>query len=275
MVKKGKFFLFIFLIIMFILIFQTSIFAERVFGTTSYGGYGNAGSFIRQGSNDLVNFIVDWAEPFLIAVFGGGNYTGALVFEKFLFFLLILSIVYLSIKRVDFFKDQTFVIWTISIIMPLLAVRYLDLIWVNTLLVEYQILGIAVVGILPFLVYFFFVNRVSESSYIRKIAWIFFIVIYFFLWTTSEESNYGEIYFWTMLVAFVFLILDGTIHRAMIKKRFEEADKLHIAERIADLDEKIQKMEKSDLHPRDKNRSLKAYREEKDRLLRYYGGSRA
>ena len=119
----------------------------------NYGSYGGTGSFIRQGSQQLIDFIVGWSEPFLQAMLGGNDYTGMLLFEKFLIFILILSVVYLSLNRVDLFSEQKKILWVVAIVIPILAVRYMNFAWLNTILMQYQVLGIALAGILPFIIY--------------------------------------------------------------------------------------------------------------------------
>ncbi|VVB78995.1 Uncharacterised protein [uncultured archaeon] len=209
----------------------------------SYNNYGGSSSFIRQGSQQLIDFFVNWSEPFLQALLGGNDYTGMLLFEKFLIYLLILSMVYLSLKKIDIFNEQKKILGVVAIIVPLLAVRYLNFIWLNTILMQYQILGIALVGLLPFIIYLFFLHNVSNNSAVRKIGWIFFIVIYLGLWLTTEAESYGSVYFWTMLIAFVFLLLDGTIHRAFDKQKWKDADREGTVRALAQIGKQLEDLD--------------------------------
>lgn len=210
----------------------------------NYGSYGGGAGFnIRQGSEQLISFFVDWAGPFLQALLGGNDYTGMLLFEKFLIFILLLSIVYLALKKIDLFNEQPKILWIISIIIPIFAVRYMNFLWINTLLLEYQVLGIALLGLLPFIIYLFFLHSVSENSTVRKIGWIFFLVIYFGLWTTSEAESYGSVYFWTMLIALVFLLLDGTIHRAFDRQKWKEADKEGVVRALGHIGQELERLD--------------------------------
>lgn len=211
--------------------------------TYSGGGSSGYGFDIRQGSQTFINFVVDWAEPFLQALFGGQDYTGALLFERFLMFVLLLSMVYISLKQVSFFEDQKRILIVVSIIVPLLAVRFISFEWINTIIMQYQVLGIAVLGLLPFIIYLFFLHSASDSAVVRKIGWIFFIVIYLGLWITNESDSYGSVYFWTMVIALVFLLFDGTIHRAFDKQKWKEADRSGIASSLAYIAQQIERME--------------------------------
>ncbi len=202
----------------------------------------SSGSFdFRSGSEQLINIVTDFSEPF-ISIFLGGEttgYTGYLLFEKLLLFLLLLSITYLSLNKTPFFKDQKGVIWVVSLAVPLLSIRLLDFMWLQTIFLQYKILGIALTSILPFLIYLFFLHGVSESGAVRKIGWIFFIVIYYFLWSTTSENGYAEIYFWTMFLSFVFLFLDGTIHSYFATEKIKEARSTKVLEHMGELNKKL------------------------------------
>jgi len=236
------------------------------------GGFGIGGFNIRQGSYDLINFIVDWASPFLEVTLGGYNYTGYLLFEKFLLFLLLMSVVYVAIRKVPVFEGQKFVIWTIAIIVPLLGVRFLNFDWLNTVFLQYQVLAVALAGILPFIIFLFFVHSaLGDYPAARKIAWIFFIVVYYGLWSTSEVGTYGEIYFWTMVISFLFLLLDGTIHRYLDKQKWASADKEGIVRALAVIGEEINRYESPGLGIPEPERKaqLKKLRKRRADLIKY------
>ena len=176
---------------------------------------------------------------------GGYDWTGALLFERFLIFILLMSIVFLSLNNIDMFKEKKAVLWTVAIIVPLLSIRFIDFIWLNTILMQYQVLGIALAGILPFIIYLFFLHGVSDHAVVRKIGWIFFIVIYFGLWVTSEAESYGSVYFWTMLIALVFLLMDGTIHRAFDRQRWREADRSQVVAALTEIGHELNRLDES------------------------------
>jgi hypothetical protein len=195
----------------------------------------------RTGMTDLVNIVIDFFEPLLAALFGGETtgYSSYLLFEKLLLFLIILSVTYLSLNNTNFFKNQKGVIWVITIAVPLIAVRFLDFMWLNTILIQYTVLGIALTSILPFIIYLLFLHGASDSGAVRKIGWIFFIVIYAFLWSSATVPSYAEIYFWTILISFIFLFLDGTIHSYFMTERMKDARSAKILEYIGELNQKL------------------------------------
>ena len=240
--KTKRSAIFIFIIIGLIL----SLFFININIVSAQYSRGYSGSWdLRMGSENIINGVVDVIEPFLQVILGGYDYTGLLLFERFLLFMIILSIVYFAIKRVPAFEDNKGVIWVISVVVPILSIRYMDFEWINTILIQYQVLGIAITGLLPFLIYMFFLHNVSENSTVRKIGWILFIVIYFGLWATNPEQNYGIVYFWVMAIALLFLLADGTIHRIYVNQELKESDNLRISQEIMVLEENLIKIEKA------------------------------
>lgn len=179
---------------------------------SAYGSYGYID--LRQGSEQIVRWVEDFGAPLFSALLGGeyGGANDGFLFERFLLFILLLSIIYVSIKEVPIFKDNKPVIMIISFVIPLIAIRYMDFNWLMTVLIQYAVLGIAITAILPFLIYLLFLHGWSNSATVRKIGWIFFVVVYFGMWATATTEFYGEIYMWTMVIALIFLFLDGTIH---------------------------------------------------------------
>jgi len=240
-----------------LLIIFMSLFLINLVSAQFFGGYGFFD--IRRGSNDIINFVINWAAPFLNAILGGDDYSGFLLFEKFLIFLVLLGIVYIALKQVTLFDDNAPLHWLISIIVPILSLRFMNFMWIHTILMQYKVLAIALGGLIPFIIYLAFLHNVSKSPIVRKIGWIFFIVVYYGLWTTSTDpsidftgsGNYGEIYFWTMAIAFVFLLFDGTIHRAMEGQKWSQAQSSGFIEAIARIDDQINKLQKATGIPND------------------------
>jgi len=219
----------------FISMFASLLFLVQ-FVSASYGG-----SFdLRSETENLINLVVDFTEPFLQAVFGGDYWDGQMLFEKFLLFAILVAIVYVAVSKAPFFnkdnKPLKGVIWTISFIVPILSIRYIDMGWLNTILMTYQAFGIAMTTLLPLIIYFFFLQGVTDSSTISKIGWILFICVFLGLYTTTDRDNYSQWYFFTAIVAFVFLLADGTIRRYLDKQKQNEGHVKIIMDQIARLE---------------------------------------
>ena len=179
--------------------------------------------------NRLIQLVIDFAEPFLQVVFGGDYWNGQLLFEKFLLFIILVSVVYIAMSKAPFFQKNgepiKGVLWTVSIVVPILSIRYMPYEWVNTVIFTYAAFGIAMTTIIPLIIYFFFLQGLGDiPPAIRKIAWILFACVYLGLYTTTDKSNYSEWYFATAVIAVVFLLLDGTIQRYFMKQKWAAAE---------------------------------------------------
>ncbi|MAG37819.1 hypothetical protein CMI45_00320 [Candidatus Pacearchaeota archaeon] len=197
---------------------------------------------VRDISQGVVDTYIDVFEPVLQALLGGEEYYGLLLFEKLLIFIILLALIYVILGKVPVFEDQTSIKWIIAVIVPLLGVRFMSFEWVNTILIQYQVLGIALASILPFMIYFFFLHNVgADSPTIRKMGWILFIVVYLGLWISAETESYGAVYFWTGVASLIFLFFDGTIHRYYIQEEMRRSGNTTKAQQIAairrDIDE--------------------------------------
>ncbi len=181
-------------------------------------------------------------EPVARFFLGSGDlaYSGDyMLFERILLFFLVFCITFVALSKTSFFEGQKNVVVVLSLAVPLLAVRYIDFMWLNTILVSYKVFGIAVTSIIPFILYLFFLHGISEgrSSIVRKIGWILFICVYLGLYFTSNDSYYGEIYIWTGILAGVFLLLDGTISRALTMQKIKASGSNTIWDAIRKLQE--------------------------------------
>ena len=204
--------------------------------------YGNFYYNARQGSQDVINLVVDFCEPFLQVLLGGQNWSGYLLFERLMLFLIIASITYASLAKADFFDNKS-VLWIITITVPLLAVRWIDFEWLSYIIMQYAVLGVILTVILPFIIYLFFLHGVSHSSAFRRIAWGLYIAIYYGLWSTSSTGFVGDAYLWSIWVAVALIIFDPAIHRVMTKDEDLAPLRASINNSIAALDHQLHQVD--------------------------------
>lgn len=196
-------------------------------------------------SESILNTWVDFLEPFLQALLGGDGWSGFFLFEKLLIAIVLVSIIAIVLDQVPLFQERSAIRWIVSIVVTIIGVRYLDYGWITAIITQYQVLAIALIGILPIIIYFFFLHTALEGhSAMRRIGWIFFGVVYFGLWATTNSEN-ASIYFWTMIVALIAFAADGTIARYFFKKKISEGDATVKAKFIADLKKDIDETRKS------------------------------
>src|SRR3989344_4636728 len=106
------------------LVLATFLFVLFMISSASAYTFGSVD--LRQGSEQVIQWITDFAEPFLRVLLGGQDYTGLLLFEKFLIFIILLGFVYIALSRIPMLDDHRNVVKIISVIVPLLAVRFID-----------------------------------------------------------------------------------------------------------------------------------------------------
>lgn len=183
-------------------------------------------SGLNKGSNQLIDSIKALLTPFASALFGG---SGMLLLERVLFAAIVVSLVYIAVSRMPMFKDNKAVIWIITISVTLLSTRYLtETQLVQNILLPYSVFGVTITAVLPFIIYFFFVQSFQESSVVRKTLWIFFIIVFIGLWADryDELGKLSWIYMMTAIAAFIFLAFDGTIRRILVKQQMQQLNML-------------------------------------------------
>jgi len=191
-----------------------------VVAQSSYGG-NTLGENLGYGMTQLIDNVEQMFGPLFSVVLGGyGDY----MFEKILFLFILIALIYIVISRIDIFQDNKAVIWVITLAVSLLSTRFLaESGLVQTILLPYSALGIALTAGLPILIYFFFVESFDESATVRKMLWIFYIVVFVGLWASRYElGSMSWIYMMSAIAAFLFLLFDGTIRRAIIKQKNRE-----------------------------------------------------
>jgi len=184
---------------------------------------------------DIVKSVTDFFEPILEAIFGPDS--GGLIFEELIFALIIISAVYMALSRVDVIRNNNFALWTISIGSAILAVRYIATEnFVNFLLLPTGVFGIALLTMIPFLVYFWFVEFGIIHKTPRKIAWAVYAAIYLVLWWKHFYSETGQlvnlvegtemyayIYLIAAGIAIILIFMDGTVQKYRKKIAAEKA----------------------------------------------------
>jgi hypothetical protein len=119
----------------------------------------------------------------------------------------------------------------------------MDFEWLNYIIVQYQVLGVALAVILPFIIFFFFIHSLSHSSAFRRTAWIFYMVIYYGIWTTSPNTGMvSDAYAWSLIIAIGMFMFDPIIHKLMTKDANLAPLRASINNSIADLDQELDRI---------------------------------
>ena len=216
------------------------LFSLVLVSSASYDLPGN----LERGMDGAIRIIESLFTPLVYVFFGG---YGELMFERVLLLLIIISIVYVVVSKMDIFKDNGGVIWIITLSVSLLALRFMTDELIENIILPYSIMGVALSAALPLIIYFTFVQSFESSSTIRKILWIFFIVVFIGLWDSRYDSlgSLSWIYFATGLLGFIFLFFDGTIRRYILRQQFGELDRDRRFQTISKLSTDLEKLEDS------------------------------
>ena len=172
-------------------------------------------------------------EPALKFVVGSTGESPELFLAKILLAIIVFSIVWMALKKIAFFKENDWSMWTVGIAVSLLAIRWLgNESIINTIILPYSVLGVALTAGIPFVVYFLVVKDFNKTM--RKLAWVFFMVIFVVLWimrsgksAEAAGSIGGPIgaFSWIYLAAaglgLVVLLFDGTIQKMIGRAKME------------------------------------------------------
>jgi len=209
---------------------------------SAYSGYFPT---VREGMNSVVNSLIDIFEPILGPLFGGQTWSSDLLFERTLVFILFVAIIYIVLGRVSLFEDQQTVKWIVTIVVPLMGMRFMDYSQLVSIMQQYALISIIMMAVIPFLLYFYFVHVVGEDyDVFRKILWIFFVTMYIGLWSSaSNKGTMAEVYFWTFIAGILCLIFDSKIaeKRRYFKALKESRDHSKVA--IGKVNEQIREIQ--------------------------------
>lgn len=179
--------------------------------------------FVNASVESVLQDVADALNP-LIGFLIGDIPDGELLLIKALVFLLLLAVISMSLKRMGLFDEKTAKI--VSVIVAILAIRFIttDQL-VNFIWLPYGGLGILIASILPFVIFFFFIES-FDTSVIRKVGWVAFIAIYAMLGYLRFDTfavsggewwqNLAWVYIVIALVSLLILLFEKSIRNAMI-----------------------------------------------------------
>ena len=177
--------------------------------------------------NEFIDGFTKSVQPLASQILGTTPEGSEYLFAKVLFLIIILAIVWTALGKIDFFASKNWALWLVSLAVSILATRWLTTEEIiNTIILPYSTLGIAISAGLPFVLWFVIINAgmAGKPPIIRRIAWIFFAVIFIGLYLTRKEELTGArwIYPVTAIGALIIAAMDGTISRLFAKMKLEK-----------------------------------------------------
>lgn len=271
--KRGRLLAGFILLIAFFSIFSlNSVIAPDPRGPDIYST-GTTPAVVTAGT-DIVDSVAKVINPYIKYVVGETP-DGQLMLIKFLFLIMLLAVIYYAVEQVPAFSDNPFVAWTISIVTALIAIRYLstqaivNFIWLPT-----GVLGVALAALLPFVLYFFFIEAM-DSSIVRKVGWTIFIVIFaglaLYRWSDLKITegaakgqwwgNLAWIYIIIIIISLIMVIFDRQIKARTvmwaIAKKGKELNDLKIADLKVEMDHLKEVIKSSATTPADRTAAQK------------------
>lgn len=216
----------VYILVLFLSIVSLTLVSAQYYGGGFYGG-----------TVDFFDSIFREMEPIIRFVLGGdGIYSGEIIFIKFLVFLLILAITLTAVKRVPTLGDDEKIAKVISIIIALLAARFLTTeALVNLIWLPYGVLGVVLSSMLPLIIFLFFIESLG-SDFLRKVGWTAFAFIYFGLalyrWQDfaigyNWYENLAMIYLGVAIVSVLMLIFDKKVRAKLLIASIKRDDAPH------------------------------------------------
>jgi len=142
------------------------------------------------------------------------------------------------LEKSDFLgmKNNRGISFLVSLIIAVLAVRFIpETELIRAMILPYNVMGIAILSILPFVIYFFFIHKSGMGSIGRRLAWAFYAVIFGVLWYNRYDSLSpmgNQIYGWMLAVVGICLLLDKQIHEYFGSIEIKDARNRSIDHRI-------------------------------------------
>lgn len=164
------------------------------------------------------------------SVFGpifGVSVFSEFLFAKILLFFLLFAIVFMALKRISLFENNNAVHMIVSVIVPILAVRYMGPDeMIRAILLPYGGLGAAITIFLPLIIFFFFLHSSEIGGFGRRAGWFIYGSVFLVLWGSREVSDLGVanwIYILGVGFIIISLIFDKSIHRYFLGWEADQA----------------------------------------------------
>ncbi|MDP3881666.1 MAG: hypothetical protein Q8Q31_02190 [Nanoarchaeota archaeon] len=198
--------------------------------TSSAGSASGGNSQVSSNVVGAMNTFAATVSPIFSQLLGDTS-SGEYLFARVLILILVFVVIFGAMKAASFFSGQTWISVVIGVIGALLATRWLasaDLI--ETVILPYTVLGVAISCGIPFLIYFWVVEKgLPHSATLRRFAWILFGVVFIGIWLSrldklSQSGEFAVVYIYpvTALLCLLMAVLDGTIRKFMAKVEYEK-----------------------------------------------------
>ena len=168
------------------------------------------------------------------------------LFIKILLFLLVMLIVYAVLDTMSFFNTKPSITWLIAIIISIFGIRFVPVGLIKTMTYPASALALVILLGLPFLLFFWIIQRVS-NSFVRRAGWAVFAAIIAFLWFYNIDNpataGFQWIYLFVLIACGVAFGFDAILQKWLGKAKaeriitaYESREINRIKAQLADLD---------------------------------------
>lgn len=179
-----------------------------------------ASAAVADAINDFGTVVWDVVEPLAVFLLGDSS-DGALFMGRLLVFIILFSLVWIAVRQFPVIGGSKGWVWVIALAVSILAIRFTAEDWIETIILPYSVLGVALTAFFPLVVLFFFIEKGLEGKKtMRKVAWIFAIVVFIGMFIYRYEDLNGNyagtfgpswIYIAAAVISFLLFLFDGTI----------------------------------------------------------------
>ncbi len=244
-----------------------------IFAIPSASALMDVGSFI----TNVIQSIESIGTPIFSALFGIYQ-SDEFLFAKILLFVLLFILIKIGIKATPKLGEKPAIVNIISLVISLFAIRYIsenDL--TRGIFLPYGTLGVAIATLLPFVIYFFFVEKTISSGAGRKMAWLLFVVIFSALWFNRVNSPEGlpdvsnYIYMAVVILGVILFFFDKAVKKYFDRRANYASVISAINRKILDLQYKYDRYINidNDIAKEERKKILKQIKELEDEKHKY------
>ena len=195
------------------------------------------------GLTEVITVIIQFTLETILEI----NSFDEFLFAKLIFFILIFLIIYVTIKKNDFFGDNETIIKIITAAISILSVRFIPDELVQVLFLQYGALGAAIGMLIPFVIILFFLHQSNFGPLPRKIGWITYGISYIsiFAYSYPEITGIASYVYWTGIIGIIIaFFFDRQVHAAFGDIELRKAKYNVESRRYATINKKIEDMDK-------------------------------
>ena len=203
-----------------------------------------AGEF--EQARDILAKVLDSALGFLTPVLEkvlGDFSSSEFFFTKVLILILLILIIRAVLDKTPLGEDNPKVSILLALIVSVLAVRFMSQNkFIESVLIPYGTLGVAIVTILPMVIFFYFIHNTKVGTFGRKVFWAIYGITLFVLWISRSRelpATANWIYILSFIAIVIFIFMDKSIHGYFGMHDFDKYSKELNEKRIWELKEEL------------------------------------